>query len=472
MASWLEWILYILLVIVMLGVLIAIHEAGHLAMAKTFNVYCFEYSIGMGPKLFSRKRKNGETYFSLRAIPFGGFVSMYGEPGVVPEGVEEPAPERSLENIKKWKKAIILVAGVTLNFVLGLMLIYIGNAACPIFYSGYSGVVDESGIAQTVYQKASFDAEILSYIDAKKPAESEYNPTEYGLIAPVYHTTMTEAGQTFEASYQILAYDVHIFTPSGTLLNETSYVAIYSPTTLIDPHSLGSSIKLYPASTSEVPESLKKYGVTAVPQLLTSDNKDNSFDFTKSADGVYINIPVLMLPSRLAKDASAYAGALIRGEDSNLFRLSVKDGKLDTGVATIDVVRYWNTFQEGWESWAKEVPQACTAIVKGFASLFTPDGWKNMSSIVGITAIMPQINAQGGAHLVFYFAGMISINLAFFNLLPFPGLDGWQLLVTAIEGISKKKVPQKVQGIVSLVGMVLLFGLMAVIVIKDIIGLF
>lgn len=139
MPVWLEWIVYILIVIVMLGVLIAIHEAGHLATAKMFRVYCFEYSIGMGPKVFSKKKKNGETYFSIRAVPFGGFVSMYGEPGAVPEGFEEPPQERSLEHIAKWKKCIILVAGVTLNFILGLVLIYVGDQFCPIFYSGYYG---------------------------------------------------------------------------------------------------------------------------------------------------------------------------------------------------------------------------------------------------------------------------------------------------------------------------------------------
>jgi regulator of sigma E protease len=68
--------------------------------------------------------------------------------------------------------------------------------------------------------------------------------------------------------------------------------------------------------------------------------------------------------------------------------------------------------------------------------------------------------------------GLISVNLAIFNLLPFPGLDGWQLLVTAIEGISRKKVPTKVKSIISAVGLVLLFGLMIFITIKDILGLF
>ena len=90
----------IVLMLVILGILVAIHEAGHLAAAKIFKVYCFEYSIGFGPAIFKKKRKKGETAFALRAFPLGGYVSMYGEPGVVPEGFEAPEDSRSLERIQ------------------------------------------------------------------------------------------------------------------------------------------------------------------------------------------------------------------------------------------------------------------------------------------------------------------------------------------------------------------------------------
>ena len=103
--SWWEWVVSILLFIVALSFLIAIHELGHLSMAKLFNVYCHEYSIGFGPTLLKKKRKNGETYFTLRAIPLGGYVSMYGEGMELEPGVEIPK-ERSIEGIKKWKKLI------------------------------------------------------------------------------------------------------------------------------------------------------------------------------------------------------------------------------------------------------------------------------------------------------------------------------------------------------------------------------
>ena len=95
---------YIVLFILCLSVLIVVHELGHLATAKAFNVYCLEFSIGFGPALFHRKRKNGETYFSIRAFPLGGYVSMYEEGVELPEGVTVD-PSRSFDHIKKWKRS-------------------------------------------------------------------------------------------------------------------------------------------------------------------------------------------------------------------------------------------------------------------------------------------------------------------------------------------------------------------------------
>ena len=92
--------LYILLFIFFLSILIVVHELGHFAMCKAFKVYVFEFSIGMGPALFKFKRKGAETQYSLRAIPFGGYVSMYGEGVELPEGVEVDS-SRSLHGIKK-----------------------------------------------------------------------------------------------------------------------------------------------------------------------------------------------------------------------------------------------------------------------------------------------------------------------------------------------------------------------------------
>ena len=109
-------ILFILITILLFGALIAIHEFGHFIAAKTLGVRVEEFAIGMGPKLLSRTR--GETAYSLRALPIGGFCSMEGEE----EASDDP---RSFSGKPAWKKFIILVAGAFLNFVTGLVILLV-----------------------------------------------------------------------------------------------------------------------------------------------------------------------------------------------------------------------------------------------------------------------------------------------------------------------------------------------------------
>ena len=119
-------ILFILITILLFGALIAIHEFGHFIAAKTLGVRVEEFAIGMGPKLLSRTR--GETTYSLRALPIGGFCSMEGEE----EASDDP---RSFSGKPAWKKFIILVAGAFLNFVTGLVILLVlfsvaGSPSC------------------------------------------------------------------------------------------------------------------------------------------------------------------------------------------------------------------------------------------------------------------------------------------------------------------------------------------------------
>ena len=119
----------IVLIILFFGLLIAIHEFGHFIAAKALGVRVNEFSIGMGPALISREK--GETLYSLRAFPIGGFCAMEGEE----EASDDP---RSFHNKPFWKKFIILVAGAALNFVAGLIIILVifflvGSPSAPVF---------------------------------------------------------------------------------------------------------------------------------------------------------------------------------------------------------------------------------------------------------------------------------------------------------------------------------------------------
>ena len=116
-------ILSIVLIILFFGLLIAIHELGHFLAAKSLGVRVEEFAIGMGPKLFSRQR--GETLYSLRALPIGGFCAMAGES----EASDDP---RAFSSKPAWRKLIILVAGAFMNFAAGVVLIILLFAAAGV----------------------------------------------------------------------------------------------------------------------------------------------------------------------------------------------------------------------------------------------------------------------------------------------------------------------------------------------------
>lgn len=116
-----QTLINIVVFILILGIVVLVHELGHFITAKSFGVYCSEFSIGMGPKLFSRKI--GETEYEIRALPIGGFVSMAGEADNDIEEFKDVPVERTLKGISCWKKCVVFLAGVFMNFVLSLVIL-------------------------------------------------------------------------------------------------------------------------------------------------------------------------------------------------------------------------------------------------------------------------------------------------------------------------------------------------------------
>ena len=100
--------------------MVSLHELGHFLTAKYFGVLVHEYSIGMGPKLFSLKK--GETVYSLRILPIGGYVKLEGE-----NELEENDNPRSFSNLSPIKRIIVLVSGALMNILLGVMIFFVIN---------------------------------------------------------------------------------------------------------------------------------------------------------------------------------------------------------------------------------------------------------------------------------------------------------------------------------------------------------
>ena len=118
------WFVSLLVLIFILGIIILVHEFGHFIWAKIFKVHIYEFSIGMGPIIFTHKGKKDNIDYNLRAVPIGGFVSMAGE---VYED-DDKIDKKSFMCNKPWyQRVIILVAGVFNNFLLALLILFISS---------------------------------------------------------------------------------------------------------------------------------------------------------------------------------------------------------------------------------------------------------------------------------------------------------------------------------------------------------
>ena len=115
-------ILNIIYFILILGIIVLVHEFGHFIFAKKAGIYVYEFSLGMGPRLFKFKRKNDETEYSIRLLPIGGYVQLAGEE----IELDKKIPEDRRMQSKKWhQRFLTMIAGVMFNFILAILLFFI-----------------------------------------------------------------------------------------------------------------------------------------------------------------------------------------------------------------------------------------------------------------------------------------------------------------------------------------------------------
>ena len=405
-------ILYILLFIVLLSVLIIVHELGHLAAAKAFNVYCLEYSIGMGPLLFKKKRKNGETQFSIRAIPFGGYVSMYGEGVELPEGVVVDE-SRSLNKIKAWKRAIVLLAGVTMNAVLALVFFFVSNCIDNSLYVNCVNV-QENSIAS----------------EAGVP-----NNTIFEFEAMTYHDDVANLDRGY-----------YVIDKKATINGDDT---VYYATTFnfedldsLDKRDLAQYLYIYPFV----------------------DSTYSDIDFAHLVDPASISYANIHLQSLVKEEGSKES---VHGPLYDI-KVSQSEGKYQSFGLLMYYGRKNTNFGEIISGTFTDFGECSILLFKTIGRLFTDaSSWGQVGGIIAVGFETTSVLQNFGLGKFLFYWGFISVNLAIFNLLPFPGLDGWQLLVLIVESTTRKKIPEKVKNIVSLVGIALLFLLMAVIVVKD-----
>lgn len=387
----LKTILNIIILLLSLSVLVCLHELGHLLVAKKFKVYCAEYSIGMGPLIFKYKKPNQETQFSIRALPIGGYVAMAGEGSEEIDEFKDVPKERFLTNIKRWQRALIMVAGVFVNFILSLLLFFGSGLASPILDTSYRNLIVKESTSNITYLASS-------------------------------------NGLTSDDVIKNVKYDIVINNQAN------------------DPISID---------------------ISNGRELYTA------FNLFALEGSPYYNSSLGQPTSTL----DTWTWTLTTEEDKVVtFTIGAKENVVKQAIGNDVIVYSWDTSSIGvnFHTRHRNLKEAINrsndefvTSLTSFKVLFQKGGWQNLGGVISVYSASSYATSVGFYYYL-YIWGYISLNLAIVNLLPFPGLDGWHLVVCAFEGITKKDMPSKAKQIMSTVGLILLFGLMIFVTVLDI----
>ena len=403
--------------IVALSLLVAIHEFGHFICAKLFNVYVYEFSLFMGPKLIQVKK--GETKYTLRLLPIGGYCSMAGEQDLQaernaqeeqakkdnPKGEVEEIPdiptERTLNGIASWKKLIISSAGAIMNIILCFVIL--------LFYFGIDGIPQDNSqirvLNNTLFSEAGFESG-----DTLVSGDTVLTVEMVGGVR-----TYEEQDFTFTTYNSITEFDKLVF-------NKMKQDVITDP------------------------ESENPFGnVLAMSQT-------NSY-IVKKLDGTN-------------EEVSVTREFEVKLDSNNITQISYPSWGISQSTKK-------GTFGEVIStSFEQEVKDGGAILKFVFVDLWNDkDAAAGVTGIVGIASLSNDIVEKAGFMYFLYFVAYLSVNLGIMNLLPLPALDGGRNILTIYEIITRKKVNPKVEGMINTVGFILLMGLMVIITIKDIISL-
>ena len=451
----------ITIALVIIGVLlfefiIFAHEFGHFITAKKSGVQVNEFALGMGPKLFSFVR--GETRYSLRLFPVGGYCSMEGED-------QDSDNPRAFVNAKIWKRMIIIVAGAFNNFLVGLIFVFILTLCTPQFGSAtVSQFMPNAASSCTGLQQndqiTSVDGyRILNVKDLQFAIQTlNYKKVDPGSIL-IYRQ---DCEQEMTTVYSSLVSDNKL----SDEVSEKLYMDTLMPfagkiSEAKDKNEAYSIMKqgidaLYTASKIEKPKNFK------YPTIETRKERVRYVgDVNVIRDGKETTLKDVQFFTYFKDEASKKRGKYSVAMD---FYVLPKEKNAGTVIE--------ETFT-GTLTMARSVWKSLVMLVQGRFS------FNELSGPVGITKAVETVASDGMQNGGFGMAvlnilnimALITINLGIVNLLPFPALDGGRFVFLLIEAIFRKPVPRKVEYIVNGVGLVLLLGFIAVVSVKDIIQL-
>lgn len=409
-------VLYILLALVVLLVMITVHEFGHYCAGKVLGFKINEFAIGFGPTLFKRKRKDGEQ-FSIRALPLGGFCAFEGEDE---DGKDNP---EAFNNRPAWKRVIVLVSGVTFNFLFGIL-----TAAIYLIVTGFTVPQISASInpAETI-GSGLHKNDIVLEVDGKK-IEAYRSFTDMVAkydVGETFVLTVERDGEIVDVVSSKQKYSSFYFVANSDYFNGKLFDEMGNA---VSSETFSNEIIKIETSSETKDNAGKGSALTAYITSLCKD--ENGTHYTESD-----------IETMLSDGNVAYA----------------TEG-VSLGVVISNIKQDYGFFESIGKAWPFCF-YLCGLIIESFIGLFT--GAIAVSEAGGTVTAISQIAeiSSWGMSSFLLLLPLLAMNLAVFNILPIPALDGARVVFVLIELIFRRPVNRKIEGWIHTIGLFLLLGL-------------
>ncbi|MEG1990163.1 MAG: RIP metalloprotease RseP [Clostridia bacterium] len=407
-------IIGIIKLLIILCIVATVHEFGHFIAAKLFKIGVNEFSIGFGPKIFQKKIK--ETMYSLRWIPLGGYVVIDGE------GEESDKPN-SFSKKNTLQKIIVLVMGVIFNLILAFIILMSISFRVPTFTTEITKFTENSALEQAGIQIG----DVITKINDKKVTIGQ------DMLSDEYTNNQNTK----------IEYIRNSKTNVITITNAVKDVGYIGASFSNNGDNGRNKIE-----TVRGGKSAEKAGLKSGDTILEVEN----ISVIKAAD--VINI--------IKQNANKEIELKIDRKGEILIKKITPQFQKQFNLGIADTKKIDTNFMYAFDKSVKIVGSVVDSYVSLFKGKVTLD---DVSSIVGIGVVVSETN---GMLEYLNILAIISLAVGAANILPFPPLDGGKIILILIEAVTRKKIPLKVEAIISYIGFGLLFLLTIIVTFKDI----
>ncbi len=422
--------------ILMLGVLVFVHELGHFCIAKWSGVKVLKFSLGFGPRLFSRQW--GETEYQISAIPLGGYVQMLGEGGgeAGEEGeLSEAEKARSFAHKPVGIRTAIVAAGPTMNLLLPFILLplsYLIGVNVPAFLDARPCVGHV--VAESRGEDSGFLAGDCIVAVNGEPVAS-WNATNQALIR------QAGAPQTLSVERSGQLVEVPLLAPDADLEELQLQALGLLPTREA---KVGAISPEMPAAAAGMQVGDRIQAINGTPvdswydlKRLIQASDGAALTFVIERDGRQIDLSIT--PELQQEGSGAYLIGIAPAETSVFKRFNLFESIKAGARQTLDITKLTLVFIQ--------------KLFSGHVSA------KNIGGPIMVFQMAGQA-VQSGVTTVLTIMAFLSIQLGILNLLPIPVLDGGHLFFYLLEFVFRRPLSIRARELMQQVGLALLVMLM------------